>query len=145
MRNRIRLFYVTLAFAFLGATPAMAQNYLVSGQVHPQFRLEVAINGEVIKSVTPNPSKPKIFLTQIDPSIISDGQNSLTVSYDVVSEEEGGTAPEPSFKVRIVRPYLKTVARRACRQAHQRLPICASRCGLCAKPILATKTQVPNF
>lgn len=81
----------------------MAQNYLVSGQVHPQFRLEVAINGEVIKSVTPNPSKPKIFLTQIDPSIISDGQNSLTVSYDVVSEEEGGTAPEPSFKVRIVR------------------------------------------
>lgn len=103
MRNRIRLFYVTLAFAFLGATPAMAQNYLVSGQVHPQFRLEVAINGEVIKSVTPNPSKPKIFLTQIDPSIISDGQNSLTVSYDVVSEEEGGTAPVPSFKVRIVR------------------------------------------
>jgi len=101
--NRVRIFVHAIAFIFIAAMPAKAQSYFVSGQVHPQFRLQVAINGAVVKTATPKPSKPIIFLTQIDQPIVVAGENSITVRYDIVSQEEGGSSPVPSFKVQVTR------------------------------------------
>jgi hypothetical protein len=102
MKN-VRNFVYAIVFIFIAAVPAKAQCCFVSGQVHPQFRLEVAKNGSVVKTVTPKPSKPIIFLTQIDQPIIVAGENSITVRYDIVSLDEGGSSPVPSFKVQVRR------------------------------------------
>jgi hypothetical protein len=101
--SKVRTLAYAIAFLFLGTMPAMAQIYFVSGQVHPQFRLEVAINGEVVKTVTPKPSKPIIFLTDIDQPIIVAGENSIVVRYEIVSPDEGGSSPVPSFRVQVSR------------------------------------------
>ena len=92
-----------LALLLPTAGPVRAEVYVLTGQVHPRFNLEIGINGQHLKTVQPNPGKAKIFIKQIRPGIVRTGRNRLDVTYRVLSEAAGGGAPVPSFKIRLVR------------------------------------------
>ena len=83
-------------FLFLaGAAPALADIYLLVGQVHPRFHLEICINGAQVNSVQPKPSIAKIFIKQLPAGLVSRGRDTLSVSYRVLTEAAVGTAPVP--------------------------------------------------
>jgi hypothetical protein len=78
-----------------------ATTYFLAGQAHPRFQLELSINGQAVKSVTPKATKAKIFLKQLDREDLRPGENLLEVTYRVVPEVPEDASPMPSFIVRL--------------------------------------------
>jgi hypothetical protein len=95
--------FLVLIFAFSIPAPAWADVYILTGQVHPRFPLDITLNGKQIKSVVPRQSKPKLFIKQLASGDVKQGVNTLAVTYQVLSRSAGGDAPVPSFKIRMVR------------------------------------------
>jgi hypothetical protein len=100
-----------LLLALLALLPGSSANsqtmgapvYFVAGQAHPAFNLEIMINGQKIKTVSPSPDKAKIFLKQFDESILRSGTNSLEVTYRRALDKETSDPRMPSFRVTLKR------------------------------------------
>jgi hypothetical protein len=77
--------------------------YFMAGQAHPRFQLELSINGQVVKTVKPKPTRAKAFLKQLDEEDLRLGENLLEVTYHAVPGVADDASPTPSFIVRLYR------------------------------------------